>query len=319
MTTPWDSISPSTSGAIWKLRSATARYCLYRGRDADGSILFLFEFADDHANILRRLPQVAGIDLDYRRFSNPKRHGLIMKLTDGSYVELFAVLCEDLAATIERLEDERQAVLSFLHRLGRWQQLLASGARRLLKPKEIRGLMGELHILEMLLSESELDPVAIVSAWTGPSGAAQDFQFQGQNIEVKATGEASPRLVRISSEFQLDTTDAPVTLSICHLPLTDDPAIGLSLNQTVARISDSLSRNARQAFDNRLAIARYVDIPDYDTPLFEHTSTDHFEVREGFPSLARNTLPASISGVKYELNITQISEFKTAGLPRVTA
>ena len=175
--------------------------------------------------------------------------------------------------------------------------------------------MGELLVLESLLSDSDLDPIELVSAWTGPSGASQDFQFPGQCIEVKATGETGSRSVQISSEFQLDTTELPIVLAVCHLSATDDPTTGLSLNQAVGRISARLPQDARQAFESRLATAGYVDIPDYDAPLFHHASTDCFEVREGFPRLARHTLPASISGVRYALDIAQISEFRIAALP----
>ena len=319
MTTPWDAISTPGNETAWILRSATARYALYNGRDSDGFILLLFEFEQDHADILHRLPRIAGIDIDYRRFSDPRRHGLILKLADGGYAELFSVLCNDLAETIEAIESERQAVLSFLNRLGRWQQLLASGARGLLKPEEVRGLVGELLVLEALLDGSGLAPETVVSAWMGPSGAPQDFRFHAQYIEVKATGGTGSRNVRISSEFQLDTEHAPVCLAVCHLPTTDDVSTGFSLNQLASRISLRLEREVRAAFETRLATAGHVDIPDYDSPLFALGAIDCFDVREDFPCLPRKKLHESISGVRYDLDIVQLSEFRMSGLPEVTA
>jgi len=318
MTTPWDSIPTPGNETAWKLRSATARFSLYHGRDSDGFALLLFEFVHDHADILHRLPRIAGIDIDYRRFSDPRRHGVRLKLLDADYVELFSVLCDNLAETIEPIESERQAVLSFLNRLERWQQLLASGARGLLRPEEIRGLVGELLVLEELLSGSGLAPEKVVSAWTGPSGAAQDFRFPGQHIEVKATGGASSRNVQISSEFQLDTEDAPVCLAVCHLPSTDDATTGLSLNQLAGRISQQLKGEARGAFETRLATAGYVEIADYDTPLFDPGTIDCFEIRDDFPCLVRGSLHESMSGVRYDLDIVQLSEFRMSGLPEVT-
>lgn len=317
MTTPWDSILPASSGPVWRLRSATARHRLYHGRDADRSILFLFEFSGDHVDILRRLPEIAGIDLDYRRYANPRRHGLVLRLTDSSSAELFAVLNEDLANAIEPLEEERQAVLTFMNRLGRWQKLLASGSRRLLKPEEIRRLMGELVILEGLLMERGLNPERVVSAWTGPSGTPQDFQFTNRSIEVKATGGAGNRTIRISSEFQLDTEQVAVTLAVCHLPVIDDPSRGQSLNQLVGRISGKLPAHVRPLFEGRLELAHYVDIPEYDAPLFEHVATDCFEVGDGFPALSRSCLPSSISEVRYQLDVAQLSDFRVAGIPEL--
>lgn len=317
MTTPWTSIQPAPGEHVWKLRSAAARYRLFHGRDPDRSILFLFEFAGDHVDILRTLPEIAGIDLDYRRFSNPRRHGLILRLTDSSCVELFAVLCEDLATAIEPLEQERQAVLAFVNRLGRWQRLLASGSRRLLKPEEIRGLMGELLVMEHLLSDSGLHPEDVVAPWSGPNRAPQDFQFGDSAIEVKATGEADSRTIRISSEFQLDRETVSITLVVCHLPITDEPARGLSLNQLVNRISERLPATARPVFEGRLGLAHYVDIPEYDTPRFVHSRTDCFEVAEGFPALARSRLPASIADVRYRLDVAQLSDFRIEGIPEL--
>lgn len=317
MITPWSSIRTPDNDTVWKLRSATSRYSLYRGRDSDGFILLLFEFQNDYADILHRLPKVAGIDLDYRRFSNPTRYGLLLRLADTSYVELFSVLCEDLAETVDPIENERQAVLSFLARLGRWQQLLASGLRGLLKPEEIRGLVGELLVLEVLLSESGLAPDAVISAWTGPSGASQDFRFPDQFIEVKATGITGSRTVRISSEFQLDIEDAPVCMAVCHLPSTEDVTTGLSLNQLVERLSQKLVGEVRQGFESLLTLAGYVDVPEYDTPLFTLGPIDYFEVREDFPRLARCSLKESISGVRYDLDVTQLSEFRLPRLPEL--
>ena len=177
--------------------------------------------------------------------------------------------------------------------------------------------MGELQILQTLLSGSCLEPMTILSAWMGPSGAPQDFQFPSHCIEVKATGEAYPRSVRISSEFQLDTAKSPITLAVCHLPATDDPVRGLSLNQAVRRISATLSPEARQVFDTRLALARYMDIPEYDAPAFEHASTDCFEIRDDFPCLAQTDLPQGISRVRYELDIAELSEYRISGMPEV--
>ena len=67
---------------------------------------------------------------------------------------------------------------------------------------KLRGLVGELLILEMCLDLWPTEDVA--SGWTGPLGGPQDFVLPGRRIEVKTTF-ASARSVHITSVDQLDT------------------------------------------------------------------------------------------------------------------
>ena len=45
-----------------------------------------------------------------------------------------------------------------------------------------------------------------MSAWSGPSGAPQDFAYLSTSIEVKTVSRQAPGSCRISNEQQLDTT-----------------------------------------------------------------------------------------------------------------
>ena len=174
-------------------------------------------------------------------FSESGSYGLLVALREAKDEELFASLCDDLADCIEDLTDERQAVLSFLGRLERWQRFLARDGRRLLSTDSIRGLVAELETIRYLVADRKRSATEVVKGWEGPLRAPQDFRLPNQMIEVKSWGGAEGAKVRISSEVQLQVVDRPIYLAAVHLVEDNESPKGQSLNDIVKATRSILS------------------------------------------------------------------------------
>lgn len=314
----WSQLQPPSADYIWKLRTSVSPIRTSVGRHADGHIAFMLEMKFDHADLLMRLPEIQGLTLDYRMFAGAGSYGLIVALREAKDEELFATLCEDLAACIEDLTEERQAVLSFLSRLDRWQRFLARNGRRLLSTDGIRGLVAELEILGLLISDNGRSAADALTGWVGPLRAAQDFRFADQLIEVKSWGGSGGAKVRISSEFQLQVDDVPVFLAAVQLVEEGEPKLGHSLNEVVTALKSILPADVLDQFEDRLGAAGYIELPYYDAPRFRLGAIDFFGVTEEFPVLTPRQLPTAVSGVQYTLDLVQLSGFRVAELPGPT-
>ena len=133
------------------------------------------------------------------------RSELTVTLTSPDYLELFRALCADLISSARFMNraDEVHALSALVARILRWQGLLKGKRGGVLDAGEQLGLFGELVILRDIFL-AHTDAFSALSAWRGPSGAEQDFQFAGWLFEVKSQLASSDRLIRISSAHQLD-------------------------------------------------------------------------------------------------------------------
>jgi hypothetical protein len=307
--TLWDDIPTPAFGSVWRSRGGSDRHRVLVGRNDLGQPLLMLELHKDHPDVARLLPEMTGMVADYQRFSESDRFGVVLTLRDFSEVDLFGVLCEDLGLAIKDASDERQALLAFLARLKRWQRLLARGGGRRLTADQIRGIFAELVMLEKLIAQGR-EIKHLLDCWKGPLGGAQDFVFVGQAIEVKAS--ANGQRVRISSEYQLEVQGRPLTLVVVHL-VAAEGGEAFSLNAMVDRVG-SLMANHKGQFEDLLASAGYLSRPEYDTPTFRVVATNAFAVTQGFPTLTRQSLPAAIDNVEYDLDLTELASFQIQSL-----
>ncbi len=106
--------------------------------------------------------------------------------------EVFAQLCDDLVESSREVAPSQAAVF-VLVRIGRWRRLLEPDKGGL-SVSEIRGLIGELLVLQRLSEHWPTDQV--VAGWIGPHESPQDFVLPELRIEVKVIVPSS-RAVKI--------------------------------------------------------------------------------------------------------------------------
>jgi hypothetical protein len=69
----------------------------------------------------------------------------------------------------------------------------------------------------------------------------------------------------------------------------------------------------KELFELKLESARYIDIPDYDLPMFWVKDCRTYLVLDDFPRITRKTLPEGIEAVAYDLVLAGIDRFRISG------
>lgn len=167
------------------------------------------------------------------------------------------------------------------------EKLFQHGGSGFLQPHEIKALIAEMLVLELLIRDGERDVHETVSGWIGPLGADQDFMYSDRAIEVKAIGPGAES-ISISSLEQLDCA-VPMDLILAALrPATPGEPGAIGLNALAARIEGMIAESpeALNIFKERLLEARYVEHEFYETVLFEPTSIVAYSVRDTFRNLS---------------------------------
>lgn len=299
---PWKGLPPGTVGTLSVLRISEAKVLqAFWARKPDGRLALLVALHQVE-DVLGEVPSLRGVEI----LVLPSDRQLQLVLEAGGDWEMFRALCIDLLSASNEGADEAVALQQLIHRLLRWQRLLSKTGGRLLDEQEIRGLIGELLFLrDRLLPHGG---AAAVSGWQGPDGFPQDFVYAGRLIEVKTYAAGSNPAVRIASAEQLSSGDVPLFL---HLICLVRQEAALNLLDLVDEIRTLLRTEPHQmyVFEDKLLTMGYIDLSDYRAMAFAVTSTHDYQVREGFPRLAVEHLPAGVTDVSYSIQLVNLQPF----------
>ncbi|MBQ5970301.1 MAG: PD-(D/E)XK motif protein [Clostridia bacterium] len=241
-----------------------------------------------------------------------------IRLENGSYAlrfwlkqpsldELFVKLCWDL---MEASRYAKDPLKQFVAQYKKWQRLLQQVNNGLLSDNVQKGLIGELLFLKEKADQFGVD--AALTAWTGPEGSDQDFDFPDFWAEVKSTAISS-QAISISSIQQLDRSDKGL-LVVYYLDKTT--AAGkqcVSLDEAIKSVEQMLvSEKQKNSFACKLARLGYQekDRKLYHETRFRVQDRDVFSVVEGFPRLIKSNIISGIVNVNYEISLSAIKAFK---------
>ena len=279
------------------------RFDVFAGIDSAGYVMLAVGVG--HAPPAMRLESAS---LDYFRQQRTDGSWLMaLRLRQLALSVVFGRLCQDLVDATVAVADEAALVHLFRDRLNLWKKLLENGSGGQLEPYQIKGLVAEILVLESVLQSGNRTPLELVTAWVGPTGADQDFQFSNEAIEVKAISPGSES-VSISSLQQLDSA-LPTRLCVHTLrPASQGEEGAIGLNSLVPRVEGRLfvSPDALALFKGRLLEAGYVEGPYYDTVLFQPISTEEFSVTDVFPRLTPKQVPRGVMSASYLLSLHSI-------------
>lgn len=219
-----------------------------------------------------------------------------LSCTINRLVAQFDRLVEDV---LDRLRmNPETGLTAVVTTLDDWRALLRRTLAGLSR-EEVIGLIGELEVMQLLAS---VDPVAAVSAWTGPSGAVHDFSRQGHDIEVKATAAVNASTVRISNLDQLDPAlSESLQLAVVHL------AAGTDAPDVDARIDSLLALGVPEdSLEAGLSDMGYFRGMDLSVPTrYSRRGIRWWNVDSRFPGLRASDIEPSrlmgITGVSYDL------------------
>lgn len=236
---------------------------------------------------------------------------LSLTLRDNKFSEVFLRLTDDMYARSSDAPNPRVALDRVAAVLEEWRRLLEPRPLGLLTMDELRGLIGELWLIDIEFS-AERTIEAAIEGWLGPLGLPQDFWYaEGGFYEAKSIGPATVR-VKVSSEHQLDAAD--LELRVIVIGSTDESSPGaVNLPALVNRIKSKLAAVAVSAdtFDERLDRLG-VDLSEsfYSEAWFVVSRMTVYEVDGRFPAIRASSLAVGVERVNYELQLAAIEEFR---------
>lgn len=285
-----------------------SRFDIYAGVDSSSFVLLAIGIHERPPNI-----PTDSSSLDY--FRQQRKDGswlMVLRLRQDGLETVFGRLCQDLSDAAEGVPDEKALVVLLRERLHLWKKLFQHGGSGYLQPHEIKGLIAEMLVLELLIRDGERGVHETVTGWIGPLGADQDFIYSDRAIEVKAIGPGAES-ISISSLEQLGCA-VPMDLIVATLrPATPGEPGAIGLNALAARIEGMIAKSpeALNIFKERLLEAGYVEHEFYETLLFEPTSISAYSVRDTFPKLVRDMVATGIVGASYSIGIDSIADFRS--------
>jgi hypothetical protein len=238
---------------------------------------------------------------------------LCLSLSDARFTDVFVVLAEDVADAVSKSTTHAQAVKILLARLRIWQRFMQQYSQTGLSPQEQTGLWGELFLFSRYLLPN-LPTYDALKAWSGPSGAVNDFYHGSRAAEVKSTVANTSLTVQIPNLLQLDETShaklflAYIRLANAAPPATTLPALIKEVREIVM-IEDS---TAVQELNDKLTMAGYMDQQShlYDQQHYSLSSIRFFEVRDTFPRLRPSDVPLGVQKCSYVVDLRFCDQFE---------
>jgi len=309
---PWSRIEPAPQ--IVGLR-IEGRHPLnvYWTRRQDGACGLLFK-GFPIGSFPNEMPRLRGVALEWR---DEGVASLALFLEDDAHKEVFHLLCRDIVDASARAADAPRSIAAVLRRLDHWQSMLAIGRREELTDQEIRGLIGELTVLDHISEQVGIDTA--IRTWVAPDDHPQDFALPLGLIEVKTRLAGSRQTATISSLEQLEATGQPLLLVAIECA-PDDQAP--SLNALVCALTERAAAaggGLKDRLDLALIRRGYEHSVRYESQCYRVSGVRAFTVEPTFPRLARSTTDMRIRSATYCLDLTALSDFEVDALPTIAA
>ncbi len=237
------------------------------------------------------------------------RSAVIVRLRDPEFEDLFAQLGSDLITGIQAAPTPASAVQLIARIIERWRRFLEL-RRCPLSAEEVRGLIGELAILER--SISRLGAAAALAAWKAPEGSIRDFEFSDRTIEVKTMLASMGGSVRVNDPLQLQPEPNVSLLLVCQELGRSEAADG-ALSAHVARLAQRFAYDVKLADDFCDALAASGYMPSHAELYREGYSLGPlhaFLVGPDFPRIHPGTVPPGVVHVQFSLEILQLVRFR---------
>lgn len=260
------------------------------------------------------LPKVRGIEISVSHGNGEGTQAEVIyevRASEAYFAEVFVELAAKLLDDCVVAGTAPQALLEVSRRLAAWARFFDARGQEGLGRAGQLGLIGELLCLERLCGLAGAERA--VRAWTGPAGAAHDFQTDRGSVEAKLSTSAAPERFRISSERQLDESVVP-WLGVFAVTAQEVRAGGDGVGEVVSRVRGALHTQAPaavSAFEEVLLDAGYSDADRtrYDIRI-KVREADFLHVRDDFPRIRPSELRANVFAVSYEVPWDAIVKFR---------
>lgn len=241
---------------------------------------------------------------------NDGRWVLSLSLVKDEYRDMFILFCGDIIESSRAICNKDKAAKFVVSRYMEWKEMLANTRNGLLTPEEIKGLLGEMYILDKeLMSRHGSDKSAL--SWTGPKAAHQDFILDNTWYEVKTISSGKEE-VKISSVEQLDCQNDGQLIVVFADKTSRTNVNAINLNIMYMKLlSRLMDDDVKNEFCDMLLKYGYYPRPEYEDVdyIFEVKGVRHYMVTKSFPCFRRKNIPADITKVEYVISLPAIKNF----------
>ena len=306
----WSKLSENlvTTGFRFFRISADCICELYLGVNNEGKRCLILSLPPNK-NINFKGIQKQNLSIDYFIEKNL----IVLQLSDADYFDLFDDLILSLYQGIKNIVQVDEYSNYFIQAFYRWSEFFEDKNSDLLSEEEIKGIIGELLVLKLLISDYlKFEINFLLKAWTGPYDKASDFELHTKNIEVK-TKYPSENEVKISSEYQLDVTQDK-GLELFVVSLLSDFKNGVNIKDLISEIKVLVQNSSGdisilwKALSQKNINSKNICL--YDEYRFALVNLIIYNCAlDNFPKLCRSSLPDEVSGLKYILRTNMLSSF----------
>ena len=252
---------------------------------------------------------IPSLSVTFKDDSTEKKR-VIISLEDEKFSDLFIILANDLIELIFNNKDKKKTLIKLSNRLNKWKEFLKGSKNPNLTKESLIGLVGELIILnELLKFDSSIETLL---AWKGPFGNKNDFVKKNKSMEVKSSIEKIKNIVRISSEFQLDTNEIDsLKLAVVKLDSDIPEGKGVNLSELVTNTIKDKDAEWQAIFKIIMKVAGYT-FDNQESSInkrFLLNQINIYNVIENFPKICGSELSVNLSEVKYDLDLNGLEHF----------
>jgi ABC-type transporter Mla MlaB component len=303
---PWSEIGRDGDRLVGRRIDEQHALDLYWVRRSDGVPgLLLRDVVTE--SIPAKLPNLRGVALETESDASASEVRIFLRTAEDR--EVFLTLCRDVIQYSSQELTAAAATRRVFRRMDHWHSLMTKARTSVMEEHEIRGLLGELHVLEMLIASLGIETA--LPAWVAPDEHPQDFALSDKIVEVKTRSAGSRQEVQISSLEQLDSAHLPLFLLVIEL-VHAKAGDGLSLNQICDRLL-AVARHStvdqEDALEAALLKRGYVRHKAYDEDSYAVTGELAYEVDKLFPRISRAIVAPAITGARYTLDLSQLGGF----------
>lgn len=238
---------------------------------------------------------------------------IVLQLADIDFNDLFDDLILSLYHGIKSFKLVDEYSNHFIQAFYRWSEFFEDKKTDLLSEEAIKGIMGELLILKMLITAPGRPEInSLLNAWTGLYDKGNDFELESKNLEVKAKSPTGLD-VKISSEFQLEIQPGK-GLELFVVSLLSDFTEGTHIRDLILEIKNLVQESSGdnailwKALSQKNITAK--NLGQYDRYRFKPINWVSYNcAAEDFPKLSRLNIPKAISGLKYTLRTNLLASF----------
>lgn len=280
--------------------------------------LFLTTDQDGYRCLLLFLPEnldikLKGTDKNKLLISILPSKGLIIKLKDNDFKDLFDDLILSIYTKINLIKKPIDASEEFINTFYKWSLFFEDKKFKNLSEEKIQGLFGELFVLNDYLIKSNPSTInSILDSWKGLYDAANDFEFNNKTVEVK-TKKDSGLIVKISSEYQLEKEldkDLELIIVTVKLNLIEGKSLYDMLLEIIKLIRSNLGDLSLLYLSLNQKGLTLENIKQYNNHRFCVIKTESFDAgNNNFPKLTISNIDSEISKLKYSLRVTQLKKF----------